>query len=47
MATFAQVQMVLTFLQHFFGDTLSPDRSALITQALTISEKRPPSCWLS
>ena len=40
MATFAQVQVVLTFLQHLLGGVLSPDRSALVTQALTIPEEK-------
>lgn len=38
MATFAQVQVALTFLQHLLGVALSPDRQALITQALTVPD---------
>lgn len=40
MATFAQVQVVLTFLQHFLGGALSTERQALVTQALTIPEEK-------
>ena len=40
MATFGQVQVALTFLQHFLGDTLSPDRRALVAHALTIPEEK-------
>lgn len=40
MATFAQVQVVLTFLQHFLGGTFSPDRRPLVARALTIPEEK-------
>ncbi len=40
MATFVQVQVALTFLQHFLGGTFSPDRRALVDRALTIPEEQ-------
>lgn len=47
MATFAQVQVVLTFLQHLLGGSFRPIGRPWLPRRSLSPKKRPPSCWLS